>query len=73
MNMSIFVGVGVTLNSLGKVYHELGLFTRSLVALQRSQNITANFYCKYPNHPQVITQYLILHVSDMEKAHYMYL
>ena len=44
-------GVGVTLNSLGKVYHELGLLTKGLAVLQRSQNISANFFGS--DYPQV--------------------
>ena len=43
----------MTLNSLGKVYHEFGLLTKSLAVLQRSQNITANFFAS--DHPQVIS------------------
>ena len=46
-------GVSVTLTNLGKVYHELGYLTDSLLALQRSQEITETLYSVIPNHPQV--------------------
>ena len=47
----------MTLNSLGKVYHELGLLTKSLAVLQRSQSITANFFA--PDHPQVYNSLMV--------------
>lgn len=49
----VCLGVGVTLTSLGKVYHELGHLTSSLLALQRSQEIRERLYSVIPNHPQV--------------------
>lgn len=48
------VGIGVTLNSLGKVYHELGYLTQSQLAFLRSQSIGEKLYHNNPDHPQVL-------------------
>ena len=46
-------GIGMTLNSLGRVYRELGYLTQSLQMLQRSQSIGREIYSYNPKHPQV--------------------
>ncbi len=46
----------MTLNSLGKVYHELGYLTQSQYCLLRSQGIVQKLYCSNPSHPQVRMQ-----------------
>ena len=45
------VGLAVTLNALGKVNHELGYYTESVVSMQRGREILKHLYPA--NHPQV--------------------
>jgi len=44
----------MTLNSLGKVYHELGYLTQSQLAFLRSHSIGEKLYHNNPDHPQVL-------------------
>ena len=51
-----YLGNCDTLVNLGKVYHELGLLTKSLLTFERAQKITTNLYSHcHPNHPQVLS------------------